>query len=274
MTAAPSIVLNNGVDVPQLGIGAWQVGDDTIEDVVVAALQIGYRHVDTAAAYGNERGVARGLEDAGVPREDVFVTTKLGNDSHGYDNALAALDTSLGRLGTDYVDLFLINWPLPHLGLGADTWRALEQAYADGRARAIGVSNFTERHLDDLARTWEVVPAVNQIEIHPTFTQEALRATCEERGIVVEAYSPLGRGQDLVEPLVQEIARRTRATPAQVVLAWHLALGHVVFPKTVRAERLVENLAALDLVLDREDLERLSALDRGNRTGPDPDTFV
>ncbi|MEZ7006010.1 aldo/keto reductase [Streptomyces sp. AD55] len=270
----PPITLNNGVEMPQLGFGVWQVPDDEAERAVATALQAGYRSIDTAAVYGNEEGTGRAVAASGIAREDLFVTTKLWNSDQGYDATLRAFDSSLEKLGLDYVDLYLIHWPVPALGRHVDTYKAFEKLHADGRVRAIGVSNFLPEHLERLTGETSVVPAVNQIELHPQLQQSAARAFHEERGIVTEAWSPLGSGKGLLEvPAIVAIARKHGRTPAQVVLRWHLQVGNVVIPKSVTPSRIAENIAVFDFELDAEDLAAVSALDEGRRLGPDPAEF-
>ncbi|MBW8804642.1 MAG: aldo/keto reductase [Catenulisporales bacterium] len=269
------ITLNNGVGIPQLGFGVWQIPDATAFEAVTTALEIGYRHVDTAALYYNETGVGRALRDSGVPREDVFLTTKLWNGDHGYDAALRAFDASLERLGTDYVDLYLIHWPVPQQDLYAESWRALEKIASDGRARAIGVSNFTAETLDRLLKEGNTVPAINQIELHPYFPQRAMREFDQRHGIVTEAWSPLGQGGELLhEPLLARIGAEYGKTPAQVVIRWHLQLGNVVIPKSVTPSRIRENFEVYDFELSPEEVADITALARdGGRIGPDPAVF-
>lgn len=272
MTQVPTVSLNNGAEIPQLGFGVWQVEPDEVFDAVTKALEVGYRHIDTAAMYENEEGVGRAVAESGVAREDVFLTTKLDNDGHGYDAALAAFDESLARLGTDYLDLYLIHWPIPARDLYIDTWKAFEKLYAEGRARSIGVSNFQVHHLHRLLDASTVVPAVNQIEVHPTLTQEPLRAVNADLGIHTEAWTPLGNG-DFDHPTVKTIAEAAGKTPAQVVLRWHLQEGNIVFPKSVTPARIEENVDLFDFELSDADVASISALDEGKRTGPDPDAF-
>jgi diketogulonate reductase-like aldo/keto reductase len=264
-----AVRLLDGVAVPQLGVGVFQVPPDDAQRVVEDALDLGYRHVDTAAAYVNEAGVGAALAASGLPREDVFVTSKLRNGDQGYDSTLRAYDDTCARLGLEHLDLYLVHWPNPAAGRYADSWRALQRLHAEGRVRAVGVSNFLVEHLDAL----DGVPAVNQVELHPTYQQRDLVAACRDRGIVVEAYSPLGQGADLADPVVVGLADAHGVTPAQVVLAWHLQCGHVAIPKSSRRERLAENLAAAELVLTQDELAAVTALDRGHRTGGDPATF-
>lgn len=269
------VTLNNGVRMPQLGFGVWQVDDDTAEKAVITALEAGYRSIDTAKIYFNEEGVGRAIRAAGVPREELFVTTKLWNTEHEYDKALRAFDDSLAKLGLDYLDLYLIHWPVPAQDHYTDAWRALEKLYADQRVRAIGVSNFTVQTMSRLLDEFDVVPAVNQIELHPRFTQEELRKLHAVHDIATEAWSPLGQGKGLLdEPVLATVAAKHGKTPAQVVLRWHLQLGNVVIPKSVTPSRIAENLAVFDFTLDDEDMAALATLDSGARIGPDPATFA
>lgn len=269
----PFITLNNGVRMPQLGFGVWQVPDDEATAAVTTALEAGYRSIDTAAIYGNEEGTGKAIATSGVPREELFITTKLWNNAHGYDQALAAFDVSLAKLGLDYVDLYLIHWPTPARDLYADTWRALEKIQADGRARTIGVSNFGPAQLRRVLDEGSIVPAVNQVELHPDFAQTPLRAVHAEHGIATEAWSPLGQGKGLLdEPVIGTIARRLGRTPAQVVLRWHLQIGNVVIPKSVTPSRIKENIDVFDFELNDADMTALAGLDAGNRIGPDPET--
>ncbi|MEU1513407.1 aldo/keto reductase [Streptomyces sp. NPDC005811] len=270
----PPIILNNGVEMPQLGFGVWQVPDDEAERAVATALEAGYRSIDTAAIYGNEEGTGKAITTSGVPREDIFVTTKLWNADQGYDATLRAFDTSLGKLGLDHVDLYLIHWPLPARDKYVDTYKAFEKLYADGRAKAIGVSNFPVEQLERLTGETAVVPAVNQIELHPHLQQHALREFHAEQGIATEAWSPLGQGKGLLEvPAIVAIAQKHNRTPAQVVLRWHLQIGNVVIPKSVTPSRIRENIEVFDFSLDTEDLAAISALNEDRRIGPDPSTF-
>ncbi len=269
----PFITLNNGVRMPQLGFGVWQVPDDEATAAVTTALEAGYRSIDTAAIYGNEEGTGRAIATSGVPREELFITTKLWNNAHGFDQALAAFDDSLAKLGLDYVDLYLIHWPTPARDLYADTWRALEKIQADGRARTIGVSNFGPAQLRRVLDEGSIVPAVNQVELHPDFAQAPLRAVHAEHGIATEAWSPLGQGKGLLdEPVIGTIAQRLGRTPAQVVLRWHLQIGNVVIPKSVTPSRIKENIDVFDFELTDADMAALAGLDAGNRIGPDPET--
>jgi diketogulonate reductase-like aldo/keto reductase len=268
------VTLNNGVRMPRLGFGVWRVPDDEAAAAVATALKAGYRSIDTAALYRNEEGVGRALRVSDVPREEVFVTTKLWNDAHGYDAALRAFDASMQRLGLDHLDLYLIHWPVPAQDLYLEAWRALEKLHADGRVRAIGVSNFTVEHLERVLQEGSVVPAVNQIELHPQLPQAELRGYHAEHGIATEAWSPLGQGRGLLdEPVLAEVAARRGVTPAQLVIRWHLRLGNVVIPKSVTPSRIAENLDVFGFELDDEDMAAIASLDAGRRLGPDPSTF-
>ncbi|MGI8675580.1 MAG: aldo/keto reductase [Nocardioidaceae bacterium] len=269
----PDIRLNNGVEIPQLGFGVFEVPAEDTASVTLTALEVGYRHIDTAAAYGNEEGVGQAVRDSGLAREDVFITTKLWNSDQGYDSSLAAFDASCERLALGYVDLYLIHWPTPTRDRYLDTWRAMEKIYADGRSRAIGVSNFQANHLHRLAAESTVPPAVNQIELHPTFTQEPMRDVHAEMGVATEAWSPLGQAQDLDNHAIGVIADRLDKSPAQVILRWHLQLGNIVIPKSVTPERIRDNFDVLNFELSVADMGDINALDRGNRIGPDPDRF-
>ncbi|MBT2409466.1 aldo/keto reductase [Streptomyces sp. ISL-12] len=257
--------------MPQLGFGVWQVPDDEAETAVATALKAGYRSIDTAAIYGNERGTGKAIAASGLPREDLFVTTKLWNSEQGYDSTLRAFDTSLSKLGLEYVDLYLIHWPMPDRGTYVDTYKAFEKILADGRARAIGVSNFQPDHLERLIGETSVIPAVNQIELHPHLQQHALREYHAEQGIATEAWSPLGSGKGLLEvPAIVAIGRKHGRSPAQIVLRWHLQTGNVVIPKSVTPSRIKENIEVFDFSLDDEDLAAISALNEDRRVGPDP----
>ncbi|WP_405983444.1 aldo/keto reductase [Streptomyces sp. NBC_00872] len=273
VTSVPDIVLNNGVKIPQLGFGVFQVDDAQTTDAVLAALDAGYRSIDTAAVYGNEEGVGRAIASSGVPRDELFVTTKLWNDRQGYDSALAAFDTSLAKLGLDRVDLYLIHWPAPARDRYLDTWRALEKLLADGRTRAIGVSNFQPAHLQRLLDETGVAPVLNQIELHPGLQQAELRDFHAQHDIATEAWSPLAKGELLQVEAITEIAGRHEKSPAQVMLRWHIQLGNIVIPKSVTPARIRENIDVFDFELSSGDMAAIATLDRGLRTGPNPDTF-
>ncbi|MFE4643107.1 aldo/keto reductase [Streptomyces sp. NPDC056730] len=273
MNSVPNVVLNNGVRIPQLGFGVFQVGDEETTGAVLTALEAGYRSIDTAAVYGNENGVGRAIASSGLPRDELFITTKLWNDDQGYDSTLAAFDASLARLGLDRVDLYLIHWPTPARDPYLHTWRPLEKLLADGRTRSIGVSNFQPAHLQRLLDETGIVPAVNQVELHPGLQQEELRDFHAQHGIATEAWSPLAQGALLQEEALTEIAGRHGKTPAQVVLRWHLQLGNIVIPKSVTPARIRENIDVFDFELSAGDMAALATLDRGLRTGPDPDTL-
>ncbi len=274
MTQSPTLTLHDGNTIPQFGYGVWQVDSEIAEDVVGKALEVGYRHIDTAKIYGNEEGVGRAIANSGIPRDEIFVTTKLWNDDHGYDSALQAIDASLERLGLDYVDLDLIHWPTPQRGKYLETWKAFQEIRDSGKARSIGVSNFPEEELQEIIDATGVVPVVNQVELHPYFNQSALREVNASHGVHTEAWSPLGQGGDLLQdPVIREIAAKHGATPGQAIIAWHLAIGNVVFPKTVTPERIQENFDALEVRLDPEDVEAINGLDNGGRIGTDPKDF-
>ena len=271
MPLSPALPLHDGRTIPQLGYGVWQVDTDIAEDVVGQALAAGYRHIDTAMIYGNEEGVGRAIAGSGIPREEIFVTTKLWNEDHGHDSALKAIDASLERLGLEYVDLYLIHWPTPKRGKYLETWKAFQEIRDSGKARSIGVSNFPREELQEIIDATGVVPVVNQVELHPYFNQAVLRETNASHGILTEAWSPLGQGGDLLKDTVlNRIAGRYEATSAQIVIAWHLAIGNVVIPKSVTPERIRENFAALNVQLDAQDVDVITGLDRGQRIGPDP----
>jgi diketogulonate reductase-like aldo/keto reductase len=274
MSDERSVILNTGAAMPRLGFGVFKVPPADVQQAVERALEAGYRLIDTAAMYGNEAGVGRAIAASGLPRAEVFVTTKLNNDAHGTDEALHAFDDSLAQLGLEQIDLYLIHWPLPRQDRYVETWRTLEHLAEDGRARAIGVSNFQPAHLRRLREETDVVPAVNQIELHPYLVQGELRSLHAVLGIVTEAWSPLARGGELLhEPVIVGLAQKYGRTPAQVVIRWHLQLGNVVIPKSVTPSRIVENADVFGFELATDDVEAITALDRGQRTGPDPDTF-
>jgi 2,5-diketo-D-gluconate reductase A len=273
----PTIELNDGHSIPQLGFGVFQIEPEDTAEAVRKALEVGYRHIDTAQMYGNEREVGDAVRDSALDRADVFITSKLSNASHRPDDARRSFDESLERLGSDYVDLFLIHWPLPTLYDGdfVSTWKVLEELHGDGRARSIGASNFETHHLERLAAECDVVPAVNQIELHPYFQNEEVRAYGESHGIATEAWSPIAQGRVLDDPAIAGIAGRIGRTPAQVVLRWHVQRGSIVFPKSTTPARIEENFALFDFELEPEDVRALDALDRGEdgRNGPHPDRF-
>jgi 2,5-diketo-D-gluconate reductase A len=273
MTDVPTITLNNGVAIPQLGFGTFQIPPSDTRQATLTALQIGYRHIDTAQMYRNERQVGEAVRASGLDRREVFVTSKLNNGAHDPDDALKAFDRTVEDLGLGYVDLFLIHWPLPKIGDYVQTWRALEEIHCSGRARAIGVSNFQVHHLDRLLAGTTTVPAVNQIEAHPYLVQDQVRAFDAEHGIATQAWSPIAQGLVLDDPTIVRIARAHRKTPAQVTLRWHLQRGDIVFPKSVTRTRVEENFAVFDFDLTDTDMADIHALNRDRRTGPDPDTF-
>ena len=269
----PTIELNNGVSIPQLGFGVFQIPPEDTAEAVTHALDVGYRHIDTARAYRNEEGVRDAVDASGLSRDDVFLTTKLWNNSHGRDATLKAFDASLERLGLDVLDLYLIHWPAPAQGLYVETWQAFEELYQDGRIRAIGTSNFRVQDLQLLLDLGLTVPVVNQIELHPYLTQVELFAFHEDHQIVTEAWSPLAKGHVLGDPVITDLAKGKDATPAQIVLAWHLALGNVVIPKSVTPERIAENFASTEIKLGSDEIDAITALNRDARTGPDPSDF-
>lgn len=269
----PTITLNDGAVIPQLGLGVFKIEPSETVEVVSAALRIGYRHIDTAEMYGNERQVGEAVARSGIPRDEVFVTSKLNNGFQTYDDAMRAFDGTLEALGFDHLDLFLIHWPLATVRDFVEVWRALETLHKEGRARSIGVSNFQVTHLQRLLDETGTVPAVNQIEAHPYLVQEPLRRFGADHGIATEAWSPIAKGRVLHDELVRRIADRLGRTPAQVVLRWHLQLGDIVIPKSVHPDRMRENFQLFDFSLEPDDMAAVSSLDRGERTGPDPDTF-
>jgi 2,5-diketo-D-gluconate reductase A len=277
MSNIPAIELNNGIRIPQLGFGVFQIPPDETAAAVKTALDIGYRHIDTAEMYGNEKGVGQGVRDAGLDRADVFITSKLNNGFHEPDDARRAFEGTLSALGSDYVDLFLIHWPLPTLYDGdfVSTWNVLEEFAADGRARSIGVSNFQVPHLERLAKESNTVPAANQIEVHPYFANDEVRAYGAAHGIETEAWSPIAQGRVLGDPVIVRIAEAVGKSTAQVVLRWHVQRGDIVFPKSVSQDRIRENFEIFDFELGGSDMDAISALDKGEsgRTGPNPDAF-
>ncbi|WP_258573652.1 aldo/keto reductase [Actinomadura parmotrematis] len=260
--------------MPQLGFGVWQVEDDEAERAVTTALQAGYRSIDTAAIYGNEEGVGRAIAASDLARDELFVTTKLWNTDQGYDATLRAFDTSMDKLGLERLDLYLIHWSMPERGLYKDTWKAFEKLYADGRVRAIGVSNFTLEALTEVLDAFDTVPAVNQIELHPDFQQNGLREFHAEHGIRTEAWSPLGQGKGLLnDPTLAAVAKAHGKTPAQVALRWHVQIGNIVIPKSVTPSRIAENIDVFDFELTPDDMAAIGDMDKGKRIGPDPATF-
>ena len=275
VTAVPDIMLNNGTTIPQFGFGVFQIDPEDTFDAVTTALQAGYRHIDTAEGYGNEREVGQAIAKSGIDRGDVFVTSKLSNACHLPDDARRAFDGTLQALGSDYIDLFLIHWPLPtrYGGDYVSTWRTLEEFYRDGRARSIGVSNFQPHHLRRLHTECEIPPAADQIEVHPYLTQDEVRAFCGEHQIAVEAWSPLAQSAVLGDPTIVSIARKVGKTPGQVVLRWHIERGDIIFPKSVTPARIRENIDIFGFELSGEEVEAISALNRDERRGPDPDKF-
>ena len=273
MAEVPNVRLSDGIEIPQLGYGVFQIPPDETQRAVEAALEAGYRHIDTAAAYRNERGVAAGIAASGIPREEVFLTTKLWNSEQGFDSTLAAFDRSIEALDTDHVDLYLIHWPVPSRDLYLDTWRAFERIHAEGGSRSIGVSNFRIEELEQLQAEAEQQPTINQIELHPYLQQAELRAWHAEHGIATEAWSPIAQGAALEDETIETIAAHHERTSAQVVLRWHLQLGNVVIPKSVTPERIRANLDLFDFELSEDDMAAIARLEAGHRTGPDPETF-
>ncbi|MFC6009799.1 aldo/keto reductase [Nocardia lasii] len=272
-SAVPTIVLNDGNVIPQLGFGVFQVPEDDVTSVVAEALKVGYRSIDTAAVYRNEEGVGRALRESGVPRDELFVTTKLWNADQGYDSTLRAFDASMKRLGLDYLDLYLIHWPVPSAGRYVDTFRAFQALKSQGRIRSIGVSNFRVIDLETLIAEAGEVPAVNQIELHPTLTQRDLRQYDANHAIATEAWSPLGQGTLLDNPTIVAIAEKLDRTPAQVIIRWHLQLGNIVIPKSVTPSRIAENFDVFTFELDADAMEAINRLESGARVGPDPAVF-
>ena len=273
-TSIPAVTLHDGVEIPQLGFGVFQVPPEKTQDAVEEALEAGYRHIDTAAAYRNERGVGAAIAASGIPRNEIFVTTKLWNSAQGYESTLGAFEKSIDRLGMDYVDLYLIHWPVPSEGRALDTWRAFERIHEEGGSRTIGVSNFRVEDLEMLEREAEMLPTVNQVELHPHFPQAELRAWHLEHGVATESWSPLAQGDLLANETIAAVAARHDRTPAQAILRWHLQLGNVVIPKSVTPKRIRENFELFDFELNDEDMTEIAALDVGQRIGPDPGTFV
>jgi 2,5-diketo-D-gluconate reductase A len=273
MVASPAITLNNGIEIPQLGFGTYQIPPKQTRAATLTALEVGYRHIDTAEMYRNERAVGQAVRDSGLDRADVFVTSKLNNGYHAHDDALKAFDRTLAELDLGYVDLFLIHWPLPRVGDFVETWRAMEEMARSGRVRAIGVSNFQTHHLQRLLDETDTVPAVNQVEVHPYLVQDEVRAFGAEHGIATEAWAPIARGKVTDDPTIGAIAERVGRTPAQITLRWHLQRGDIVFPKSVTRSRVEENFDVFGFELTGDDVAAITALNRDERTGPDPDTF-
>ncbi|HEY9469933.1 MAG TPA: aldo/keto reductase [Propionibacteriaceae bacterium] len=275
MSTVPSLVMNNGLQIPQLGFGVFLVPPEETKQAVTEALDAGYRLIDTAQGYRNEEGVGAAIAESDVPRDELFITTKLTNSEQGYDTTLAAFDGSMDKLGIDVLDLFLIHWPLPMFDQYVETWRAFEKLLADGRVRSIGVSNFEIPHLQRLLAETDVTPAVNQIELHPEFPQEDLREFHQQHGILTESWGPLGQGKGLLEnPQIVDEAQRKGRTPAQVVLRWHVQVGCVVIPKSVNPDRIRENINIFDFELDDADMAEISKVRTGERLGGDPNVFA
>lgn len=272
----PQILLNDGTTIPQLGLGVWQAKDGAeVKQAVSSAINAGYRLIDTAAVYGNEQGVGEAIRESHVPREELFITTKLWNGDQGYDATYKAFETSLSKLGLDYIDLYLIHWPVPEFDKYVETWKAFEELKASGRVRSIGVCNFTIDHLERLLNESDVVPAVNQIELHPRLQQRELREFCEKNTIRVESWSPIGgSGGDLLDdPTITIIADKHKKSAAQIVIRWHVQLGLIVIPKSVHEERIIQNADVFDFELDNDDMAKISALNTDTRRGPDPATM-
>ncbi|MGP9489369.1 aldo/keto reductase [Glutamicibacter sp. AOP5-A2-7] len=272
-TVVPAVTLNNGVQMPQIGFGVFQVPNEETTTAVAAALKAGYRSIDTAAIYGNEEGVGKALAESGINREELFITSKIWISDMGYEQTLKAFDESLQRLGLDYLDLFLIHWPAPEKELYVETWKALEKLYAEKKIRAIGVSNFQPTHLQKLIDATDVVPAVNQVELHPALQNAEVSVANAGHGIATEAWSPLAQGALLNDASILAIGEAHQVTAAQVILRWHLQRGRVIIPKSVTESRIVQNLDLFGFELSAEELAAIDALDRGGRTGPDPDSF-
>lgn len=270
---SPTLTLNNGQQIPQLGLGVYKLATDVAEGLIRQAIETGYRRFDTASFYGNESQIGAGVRNGGLPREDIFVTTKIWNDDQGYDKTLAAIDESLARLNIDYIDMLMIHWPKPQLDLYLETWAAFQKAMESGKIRGIGVSNFQPNHLDRLLEAGGTVPAINQIELHPGLQQAVVRAYDAPHGIATEAWSPLARGRFNEDATVVSIANKHGKTATQVVIRWHIELGNLVIPKTATASRLQENISVFDFSLDDDDMAKLATLDSGLRTGPNPDEF-
>ncbi|HEY8317823.1 MAG TPA: aldo/keto reductase [Amnibacterium sp.] len=272
-TTVPTITLNNGVEIPQLGFGVFQIEPENTKAATLAALEVGYRHIDTAEMYGNEKEVGQAVRESGIDRGEIFVTSKLNNGFHDPEDAARAFEQSLEVLDIGHIDLFLMHWPLPGVGDYVETWKAMEKMYEGGKVRAIGVSNFKQHHLNRLFAETTVVPAANQIEIHPYLTQDDLRDFDAQHGIATEAWSPIAQGKVLQDPVLVRIANRVERTTAQVTLRWHIQRGDIVFPKSVTRERVQENFELFDFELNDADMSDITALNKDERTGPDPDTF-
>ena len=270
MAHVPALTLNNGIEIPQLSYGVFRIPNAETQQAVTRALEIGYRHIDTAAIYGNEEGVGRAIAGSGVPREELFVTTKLWNEKQGYESTFEAFETSLQKLGLDHVDLYLIHWPIPARDRFVDSWKAFEKLLADGKTRAIGVSNFRVEDLERLISETDAVPAINQIELHPQFPQQELRAFHVKHNIATEAWGPLGQGSLIDNATIGELASKHGKSPAQIILRWHIQIGNVVIPKSVTPERIAENLDVFDFSLDDDDLSAIAGVDTGVRIGGDP----
>jgi 2,5-diketo-D-gluconate reductase A len=269
----PKITLNNGVEIPQLGFGTYQIDPGETVAATKAAIEVGVRHIDTAQMYGNEAQVGQAIRESGIERDEFFVTSKLNNSFHAFDDAMSAFDRTLAELNIGHLDLFLIHWPLPEVGDFTETWRAMEKMYESGKVRAIGVSNFQASHLQRLQETAQVTPAVNQIEVHPYMTQDELRTVNSAMGIATEAWSPIAQGKVLSDTVVDEVARRHAKSPAQAVLRWHIQRGDIVFPKSVTRSRVEENCDIFDFELSADEMTAISQLNKNERVGPDPDTF-
>lgn len=273
-SSVPTIVLNDGNVIPQLGFGVFQVPEDEVRGVVGTALEVGYRSIDTAAIYGNEEGTGRAIRESGLPRDEIYVTTKLWNAEQGYDSTLRAFDASMRRLGLDYLDLYLVHWPVPKIDRYVDTFKAFQALKADGRVGSIGVSNFTPAHLQRVIDETGEIPAVNQVELHPHFTQAPLREFHQGKAIATEAWSPLGQGAALNDPVITSIAEQVGRTPAQVVIRWHLQIGNIVIPKSVTPERIAANFDVFGFELTPEQVDAVSGLNSDTRIGGDPDTLT
>jgi 2,5-diketo-D-gluconate reductase A len=273
MASTPDITLNNGVTIPQLGFGVFQIEPEKTKEATLTALEVGYRHIDTAEMYGNEKEVGEAVRASGIDRSEIFVTSKLNNGFHAYDDALHAFDQSMKDLDIDYLDLFLVHWPLPDVGDYVETWQAMEKIYESGRVKAIGVSNFQPHHLRRIHGETSVTPAVNQIEAHPYLTNDEVRAFDAEHGIATEAWSPIAQGGVLKDPVIVRIAEAHSKSPAQVTLRWHVQRGDIIFPKSVTRSRVEENFAIFDFELSDAEMTDITALDKGERTGPNPDEF-